>query len=78
MTTLTEIKNSTPKLKAGEEINIETKDKEDLRIATILIRRGMFKIWFNGALIHSCVTMSSLIARLKKLDLDWDLELTWI
>lgn len=78
MTTLTEIKNSTPQLKAGKEINIETKNKEDLRIASIIIKKGMFKLWFNGALIHSCVTMSSLIARLKKLDIDWDLELIWI
>lgn len=78
MTTLTEIKNSKNLLLEGGEINIETKNKEDLRIATILIRNGFYKIWFNGALIYSAVTISATISRLKKLDWDWDLELNWI
>ena len=33
-----------------------------------------FKIWFNGALIHSCKTFKSLESRLGKLIEKWNLE----
>jgi hypothetical protein len=79
MTNLSEIKNSKDFLLNGGEINIETVDKDDLRIATICIHpiKKTIVIWFNGAIIHSCITFRSLITRIKQLDIDWDLELNW-
>lgn len=79
MITLTEIKNSKDLLTNGGEINIETIDKDDLRIATICIhpKRKTICIWFNGEIIHSCITHRSLINRIKQLDIDWGLELSW-
>lgn len=77
MKTFNEIQHSKNELINGNDIDIETKDKEDLRIATISFnsRTNRFGLWFNGSLLKNQQSFSGIIRRLKKLHTDWDLEL---
>lgn len=77
MKTFNEIQHSKNHLINGNDIDIETKDKEDLRIATISFnsRANRFGLWFNGSLLKTSNHISGIIPRLKKLHTDWDLEL---
>jgi hypothetical protein len=63
-------------LKLGYEFSVETIDKEDFRTAKVSISEiiGKYIIYFNGKIIHSCKTFSSVIYRLNELDKKFPLE----
>lgn len=63
-------------LKKGYFLEVDTIDKDDLRTAEVSFEeyKSLYRIWFNGSLIHSCKTFKSVITRLNKLDLKFPLE----
>lgn len=77
MKTLNEIKYSKQFILNGGEIDIETMNKEDLRIASINWNQklGKFGLWFNGDLLLTAKTMQPIINRLATLNKKWELEI---
>ena len=61
---------------SGNTLEIETIDKEDLRIAELGFSEhlGKFTIWFNGKLIHTSKGFDSLLNRIQKLNINFPLE----
>jgi hypothetical protein len=65
-------------LKAGEIFEIETIDKDDIRIAELSFseKTNNFIIWFNGQLIHCSKGFKRMINRLELLDKKFPLDTT--
>lgn len=68
-------------LRKGLTLRFETTDTEDFRAAELSFEESKhtwatgFKIWFNGALIHSSKTFKPAENRLNRLIEKWNLKL---